>query len=120
MIKHYAELYDDREEGKVMERVACPSHDLAWEKAQSMLSDWTDCDDGSKPSHIHVRVRDVEVKYVVKAYDDRDPERILHKIEASTYDKIRWEEKRYLDSFADPDDHVRPLHLCTDIEEVEV
>ena len=120
MIKHYAELYDDREEGKVMERSVCPSHDAAWEKAQSMLRDWTDCDDGSKPSHIHVRVRDVEVKYVVKAYDDRDPERILHKIEAPTYDKIRWEEKRYLDLFVDPDDHVRPLHLCTDIEEVEV
>lgn len=120
MTKHYAELYDDREEGKIMERVECSSHDLAWEKAHSMLSDWTDCDDGSKSSHIHVRVRDVEVKYIVKAYDDRHPEWILHKIEASTYDAARREERCYLDLYKDPVDHVGPLHLCTDIEEVEV
>lgn len=69
MTKHYAELYDDREEGKVMECVECPSHDLAWEKAHSMLSDWTDCNDGSKSSHIHVRVREVEVKKWTDNYE---------------------------------------------------
>ena len=52
----YAELYDDREPEKTMERQACRNEDDAYATARWMLKQWEDPDDGVRPLHLQSRV----------------------------------------------------------------
>lgn len=55
----YAELYDDRDESKTVERQTCYSEEDAYQTARWMLKQWEDPDDGVRPLHLCSRVRRV-------------------------------------------------------------
>lgn len=58
-------------------------------------------------------------RYIGIMYDDREPVHILHRFVSSSRDDVEDKIDGVYRDFTDPDDGVRPLHLCDKITEEE-
>lgn len=59
--------------------------------------------------------------YVAELYDDRHPEDCFERsrFEHTDPEQARYDARNMLNSWADPDDGVRPIHLCSRVMKIE-